>query len=112
MIDLGFVIEDETNAEIEIWRKSGGSYNDAGRWVGENTTKQPGVKVVIQPATGQKLMDLPEGNRDEARFFLWTLEALATDDVVVYRGRQYRVVFVWERNEGAYTRAAIGLTKL
>ena len=112
MIDLGFVIEEEANATIEIWRKSGGGYNDAGRWVGENVDKQTDVLAVVQPATGQKLLDLPEGDRNEARHFLWTTEALATDDIVLYRGKQHRVVFVWDRvSDGGYYRAAIGMTK-
>lgn len=110
MIDLGEVIDAEANADLTLRRKSGGSYNDAGRWVNEILTDVP-ARAVVQPATGQKLMDLPEGDRNEARFFLWMREALALDDIVVYAGQSYRTVFVWPRPEGGYTRAAIGLMR-
>lgn len=110
MIDLGeTAVLEEANAVVTFERKSGGSYNDAGEWVGEVTASEL-VQVVVQPVTGQKLLDLPEGERADARYFLWTTEALAIDDVVHYAGARYRVTYVWDRrSDGGYLRAALGL---
>lgn len=107
MIDLGEYAVDPEAVSVMFRRKSGGAYNDDGDWVGEVLTDTVGL-ATVQPAMGRKLEDLPEGERNEAKYFLWTREALALDDVVIYGGEQLRVIFVWPRPDGGFTRAALG----
>lgn len=110
MIDLGAIVIPAEAVAITIRQKTDGSYNATGDWV-------PGVPVdvpataEVHPATGKKLLDLPEGIREEAEFFLWTQSALALDDVVVYGGANYRVTSVWYRPEGGFTKAVLGKLK-
>jgi hypothetical protein len=107
MMDLAFVIEEE-GIQIPLHRKIGGQYNADGLWVNE-TTQDTTIVAVVQPAKGAQLLDLPEGERADARYFLWTPATLALDDVVNYGDANYRVSFVWPRPDGGFTRAAVGL---
>ncbi|TAY66548.1 hypothetical protein ELG88_09780 [Rhizobium leguminosarum] len=68
------------------------------------------IKAVIQPATGNQLRDLPEGVRTEAQWLLWSRSQVQLDDTVTHKGINYRVVYVWPRDEGAFYRAALGRT--
>jgi len=112
MIDLGeLVIDQEANALITVRAKSG-AYDTAGKWIAGPAVDTPDLKAVVQPAGGRKLNDLPEGVRASAQFFLWTRFDLALDNVVLYAGEQWRVVFAWPRRvEAGYTRVAIGKLK-
>ena len=108
MIDLGPTIE-ALAGPIQILRKSGGSYDSQGKWVGELSTPEAAT-AVVQPATGSKLLDLPEGERFEAQFFLWTRSPVTLDDMVVYDGKKHRILFVWPRPDGGFSRAVLGST--
>jgi hypothetical protein len=108
MIDLGPTVE-ALAGPIQILRKSGGSYNAQGKWVGEQRAPEDAT-AVVQPATGSKLLDLPEGERFEAQFFMWTRSALTLDDMVVHDGSKYRILHAWPRPEGGFTRAVLGST--
>jgi len=108
-MDISFVIEAEANATVSIERKTGGAYNSGGKWVPSAPTVQDGVAVVIQPTSGRELRDLPEGLRIEAKYSLWSQGPVALDDVIVYAGRRHRVIFLWERPEGTFTKSALGL---
>lgn len=112
IVDLGaLAVDAEANAVITVRAKSG-AYNSAGKWIAGPAVDTTGVKAVVQPASGRKLNDLPEGVRASAQHFLWTRFELALDNVVLYAGREWRVVFVWDRTvEAGYTRAAIGKLK-
>ena len=66
------------------------------------------IRAVIQPATGNQLRDLPEGIRTEAQWLLWSRSAVALDNVVTHKGVEYRVMYLWPRDEGAFYRAALG----
>lgn len=69
---------------------------------------QPGQ--AIGAAKGNQLLDLPEGVRVEATWLLWTRAAIAENDVVkTADGRRYRVIWLWPREEGGFTRATIAL---
>lgn len=107
IVDLGPVIDAE-GVFVSLKQKSGGSYNADGDWASEIVTSST-IVAVIQPAMGTKLLDLPEGEREQAKYFLWTRSSLALDDVVNYGGSDYRVSFVWPRPEGGFIRAALGL---
>ena len=106
MIDVAEAIDGEAGP-VQILRKSGGTYSGKGKWVGEVATPEPAM-AVVQPATGAKLLDLPEGERSEAQFFIWSRSDLTLDDVVVYGGKNYRILFAWPRPEGGFTRAVLG----
>lgn len=112
MIDLGeLVIDEEANATVTV-RTIAGAYNADGLWVPGAPADTPNVKAVVQPASGRKLNDLPEGVRASAQFFLWSRFDIALDNVVLYAGEEWRVVFVWPRQvEAGYTRVAIGKLK-
>ena len=107
-MDISFVIEAEANAIVSIERKTGGAYV-SGKWVPSAPTTQNNVSVVLQPTGGRELRDLPEGIRKEAKYSLWSPGTVVLDDVIVYGGKRYRVIFVWERPEGTFTKAALGL---
>ncbi|MFN3833387.1 MAG: hypothetical protein ACK4SQ_14270 [Allorhizobium sp.] len=88
-------------------RQGADSYDDGGNLIpGANTTTA--IKAVIQPATGNKLMDVPEGVRTEAGWFVWSRSEIAVDDRVTNKGIVYRVVYAWPRAEGGFYRAALG----
>lgn len=106
ILDLGPIIDQEA-VSVTLRSKSGGAWNDDGEWAGE-TTADTAILAVVQPATGQKLQDLPEGERNDAEFFLWTRSDLALDDLILYAGKTHRVIHRWPRPEGGFTRAAIG----
>lgn len=112
IIDLGTTaVDPEANATVDVLRKSGGAYNQDGEWEGEVQTVDSFL-CVLQPPTGRMLKDLPEGERHEAKFFLWTQSDLATDDIVFYGGSQYRVMVIWDRrSDGGYLKAALGLLR-
>jgi hypothetical protein len=93
---------------MTLSRQVGGSYNDGGVWVPASPVVSA-IDAMIQPARGVQLIDLPEGIRAEAGFFLWTRSALTVGDRITHSGAIYRVLFVWLRADGGFTRAALGL---
>lgn len=80
-----------------------------------NGNRVPGAPIVVsisatvQPASGRQLMDMPEGIRDEARWLIWSAFAFETDHRVQLNGQTYKVLHVWRRQYGGFTRAALGL---
>lgn len=107
MFDLGFVVDAE--AVPVTLRTQGGDYDAGGKWV-PTTAVDTTILATVQPTGGKQLLDLPEGLRSEAKYALWTRSALALDDVVIYGGANYRVIFAWPRPEGGFYKVALGLT--
>lgn len=107
-VDLGAIAIDP-ESDMVVWKSKlkNGFYDAGGNWVSEGFTTQM-IDAVVQPAGGTALRDLPEGERKEAQYFLWAQSAVALDDIVIYGGNEYRIVFIWPRPEGGYTRAAMG----
>lgn len=89
---------------------TGGAYGTDGKWVASHSEPAP-IMATVQPASGRQLMDMPEGLRTEARYFLWSGAALLVDDVVIYVGQRYKVIYTWPRRGDSFTRAALGLMK-
>lgn len=88
-------------------RQAADTYDTGGNLIpGASTTVS--IKAVIQPAMGNKLMDVPEGIRTEAGWFVWSRSELAVDDRITNKGVTYRVLFAWPRDEGGFYRAALG----
>ena len=88
-------------------RQGADTYTTGGDLIPGASTTTP-IKAVIQPATGNKLMDVPEGVRTEAGWFVWSRSELAVDDRITNKGVTYRALFAWPRDEGGFYRAALG----
>lgn len=108
MIDVAEAIDAES--WDLVWTTQSHTKNAEGERVDGSPTDTP-IRGTIQPAKGAQLMDLPEGIREEARFLLWTRSSVQLNDVVKDGARAYRVMFLWHRREGEFTRAAVGLTR-
>ncbi|KQV28103.1 hypothetical protein ASC97_07070 [Rhizobium sp. Root1203] len=93
---------------MSLTRRAADSYDqNTGKAIEGAPTTTP-IKAVIQPATGNQLRDLPEGVRTEAQWLLWSRSEVVLDDTVTHKSIDYRVVYVWPRDEGAFYRAALG----
>lgn len=88
-------------------RQAADTYDTGGNLIPGASTTTP-IKAVIQPATGNKLMDVPEGVRTEAGWICWSRSEIAVDDRITHKGVTYRVLFAWPRDEGEFYRAALG----
>lgn len=109
MIDLGFIVDAEA-VTVSYISNMGGAYNEDGKWI-ENPALVTDIVATVQPTSGRILRDLPEGIRDQADFTLWTRSVLALGDAIGYDGRTFRVIHLWPRYEGGFTRAVLGLRK-
>lgn len=110
MIDLGALVVSAEAVAITIKRKTAGAYDAAGKWI-PGAPVEEAATAEVHPATGRKLLDLPEGVREEAEYFLWSQSALALGDVVSYGGSDYRVILTQPRPEGGFTKAVLGKLK-
>lgn len=107
-VDLGaIVIDPESDTVVWNSKNKDGFYDAGGNWNKESYATSE-IDAVVQPAGGTALRDLPEGERKEAQYFLWTQSAVALDDIVIYGGNEYRIIFIWPRPDGGYIRAAMG----
>lgn len=98
---------DRLAVDVSLTRATAGGYNEDGEWVpGASTTAT--IRAAIQPASGNQLMDVPEGMRTEARWLLWSRSEVRENDTVTSGGVSYRVMYLWPRAEGGFYRAAIG----
>ena len=87
-----------------------GEYDSGGNKVPGDEV-ETNIRAAIQPISGFELKDLPEGIRKEARHVVWSRENLLTDDLIVVDSITHRVMYVWPRPEGKFTRAALGMKK-
>lgn len=107
MLGAAAIAIDRLAVNVSLTRTAAGAHNDDGEWVpGASTTTT--IRAAIQPATGNQLMDVPEGMRTEARWLLWSRSEVKTDDEITSKGVRYRVMHLWPRMEGGFYRAAIG----
>lgn len=110
MIDVAIAIDGESRP-LQRGIKSGEwSEPYGGVWLPDAVTWTD-IRGAIQPAKGVQLMDLPEGLRQEARWLVWSRAELLLDDLIKDGAISYRVMFIWPRREGGFTRAAAGLLK-
>ncbi len=92
-------------------RTSGGIYDGDGNYV-PGAVFNSAIKAVVQPVKGAQLMDMPEGIRTEAGWIIWSRSDIALDDRIASKGINYRVLFVWDRDQdGEFSRAALGRLK-
>ena len=106
---------DRRAVQMEIIRQTGGGYNDHGEWEPVRDDPAP-IRAVIQPMSGNQLMDVPEGVRTEAKWVCWSRSEISCDDEagtfdrITHQDKSYRVLFVWPRSDGEFYRAALGKT--
>lgn len=109
MIDVAFAIDAEA-ITVTRERDAAGSYTSGGKFV-EGASVSTSIRAAVQPAvgTGRKLMDMPEGVRDEAKFIAWSRTELRLEDRLIVAGIRYKIIFVWPRaHDGVFWRAALG----
>lgn len=94
-------------------RKGVGSFV-GGRWTdGQDEPPLP-IAATVHAMKSKDILDLPEGLRHTDMRVLHTRVELrahtddAVGDVIEYKGRDYKVLQIKERPEGAFTRAVIG----
>lgn len=102
----GFAI-DRRAISMQRKRVVEGGYDADGNAVETDVATAP-IMAIIQPATGDKLRDAPEGIRTEAGWLCWSRSELKVDDKIIHKDITYRVLFDWPRDEGGFYRAALG----
>lgn len=106
MIDVAIAIDGEAR-NVSLITRAAGDYDADGNFdKGLATTTT--IRAAIFPASGNQLRDMPEGIRTEAGWVAWSRSSIAVDDQIVNGSITYRVLFVWPRPEGGFTRAALG----
>ena len=114
MIDVAEAIDAESVAVL-LKRRAAATFDQDGEAVpGAETTV--GILAAVQPMSleryGGKLKDMPEGFRVEDLRMVWSRTEIRLDDAIVHKGKSYRVVLLWDRDdEGGFYRAAMGLLK-
>lgn len=112
MIDVAIAIDGEA-VSMTRTRVICGDYTDDGKLAAGTLAVVP-IMAVIQPTSGARLHsgnqleDAPEGIRTEAQWMLWSRSDIAVDDQITHRDVAYRVLFAWPRDEGGFSRAALG----
>lgn len=109
LLNVGIAI-DAFAVSVTRTRRAAGSYNADGVWV-EGAPTATALNAAIQPVSGRELKDMPEGIRTEAKYIAWSRSDLVIDDTIAHKGSNYRVMFVWPRDEGVFYRAILGLLK-
>jgi hypothetical protein len=102
-----------TSVSYEAWdvtlrKKGGGGWTDEGEFEGETLTDTL-VRMAIQPAVGDKMLDLPEGERIDVQYFFWAPEncGVKKDDLILYIGASFRVKHLWPRPDGHFIRGTM-----
>lgn len=115
MIDVAMAIDGEA-VNVTLTREAAGHYDQTpgsptfGKWI-SGAPANSTIRAAIQPASGRKLEDLPDGIRNEARWLVWSRSELRLDDEINSAGARYRIMHVWPRMEGGFWRAAAGLLR-
>jgi len=116
-LNVGIAI-DAFAVSVTRTRKADGSYNADGVWI-PGTPAAVAIKATVQPVSGdgvksslgRELMDMPEGIRTEAKYIAWSRSELLVDDAIAYKSGNYRVLFVWDRDTGGFSRGVLGSLK-
>lgn len=109
LLNVGIAI-DAFAVAVTRSRNAAGTYDADGEFV-PGAAAALAIMATIQPVSGRELKDMPEGIRNEARWLVWSRSDILVDDTIAYKSENYRVLFVWPRDEGVFYRAAIGLLK-
>jgi hypothetical protein len=107
MTDVAIAIDGEAR-NVTLTTRASGTYNEDGDFIAGAAVSRT-IRAAIFPASGNKLMDVPEGIRTEAGWLIWSREAIKVDDEITDGLVTYRVLFDWDRSpEGGFYRAALG----
>jgi hypothetical protein len=118
MLELAAIAIDLLAGPAKRIRKSAGGYVD-GRWA-EGAPFTTDIVACIQPVTPNDLAQLPEGERTEASVAIWSRTEIRTasvdnqteaDLIEDSDGVRYKVIRVFSRKEGGYTKAIGGRVK-
>lgn len=83
-----------------------------GIWQPGTSTNTP-IVACIYAMPPEQVMNLPEGIRTQAEWMCWSRSELSagdgdqTADEILYAGRTMRVIYVWDRIEGGFYKAAL-----
>jgi len=107
------ILEDQFAGQVRLRRRVGGQYVD-GRWTEGIAPQDLPIRGVIYHMSSEEQMNLPENlKRDDNRYY-WTRRELRIqtrdeqEDQLVYQGKVFDVLKVWERFEGSYHKVMIG----
>jgi hypothetical protein len=107
MMDVAIAIDGEAR-NVTLTTRAAGRYNDDGDFIPASAVSST-IRAAILPASGNRLMDVPEGIRTEAGWLLWSRTAVKVNDEITDGTVIYRVLFGWDRSpEGGFYRAALG----
>lgn len=93
-------------------RRAAGAYVAGVFTPGAATTAT--IQAAIFAITPRALQDLPEGIRSDAKWTAWSRSDLRTAagdlpaDTLTWQGATWRVIHVWPRIEGEFTKATLG----
>lgn len=104
---------DRLAVPVTLRRSAIGTYV-GGLWVPGGATETT-VAACVYAISPEQARNLPEGIRADAEWIAWSRHELRgpseddgrPGDEIVYRGRRMRVVYVWDRVEGGFWRAAL-----
>ena len=107
------ILESQFAGQVRLRRRTGGQYVD-GRWVEGAASEDVPIRGVIYHMPAEQQMNLPEAlKRDDNRYY-WTRRELRIqtrdeqEDQLIYQGKIFAVLKVWERFEGSYHKVMIG----
>jgi hypothetical protein len=106
MITLGVTNGNEP-LSVSVITRAADSHDADGNGVKGAASDPVAIDADVQPAAGKVLRDLPEGVRDESSHVVWTPFDLQLDHIVVYEGKNHRVVEIYPRRSDGFTKAAI-----
>lgn len=112
MIGVGEILADpDLSRAFSVLRLDRGALANEGEWVEGSTTTIPMVGV-IHPAKASQVALLPEGTRITDTIAVYTTSELiaedgegASADIIVWRGRQFRVVARRDWSDQGYWQA-------
>lgn len=78
-----------------------------GEWV-PDTTDTPITVIPLQPASGKDLQFLPDGDRHYTHKKVWSTSDLEPEDILVVKGRSYKVVSIMDYEEACEGQAFSG----
>lgn len=106
-MDVAAAIDAEA---VAVTRRTRGTatYDSGGNAV-PGAASDTSIQAALQPMSGKRLLDLPEGLRAEASLLGWSRASVAVSDEIIYGGATYRVLHVWPRPADGFTKFALGV---
>ena len=87
-----------------------GSYDASGNWT-KGTASESTITMMVVPATGRELKDVPEGIREEVLYAGYTSSTITKDSEVDYNSETFRVIYIFPWLVGAFHKVMLGKVK-